>query len=78
MQFFDKVISIKLADVTEGVSSDEGDTGNGRTKSDSETVDEQIEKKGKNLPWAMPESTHRDLGQSATQEIWQVGAIEIP
>ena len=42
-----KVISIKLGSVTEGVRSDEGDTGSGGTKSDSETVDEQIEKKGR-------------------------------
>ena len=44
----DEVISIELADVTEGVRGSEGDTGDDRTKSDSETVDEEIEKKGRN------------------------------
>ena len=43
----DEVISIELADVTEGVGGNEGDTGDGRAKSDSKTVDEQIEKKGR-------------------------------
>ena len=38
---------MELADVTEGVRGSEGDTGDGRTKSGSETVDEQIEKKGR-------------------------------
>ena len=31
----------------EGVRDSEGNTGDGRTKSDSETVNEQIEKKGR-------------------------------
>ena len=37
---------MEVADVTEGVRSDEGDTRNGRMKGGSETVDEQVEKKG--------------------------------
>ena len=36
---------MELADVTEGVRGSEGNTGDGRTKSGSETVDEEIEKK---------------------------------
>ena len=43
----DEVITIELASVTEGVRGSEGNTRDGRAKSDSETVDEQIEKKGR-------------------------------
>ena len=43
----DEVISIELAGVTEGVRGNEGNTGDGRAKSDSKTVDEQMEKKGR-------------------------------
>ena len=43
----DEVISIELASVTEGVRGGEGNTRDGRAKSDSETVNEQIEKKGR-------------------------------
>ena len=54
----DEVVSIELADVTEGVRGNKGDTRDSGAKSDSETVDEQIEKKGeRTLPCAMPEST---------------------
>ena len=42
----DEVVSIELADVTEGVRGSKGDTRDSGAKSDSETVDEQIEKKG--------------------------------
>ena len=42
----DEVVSIEQADVTEGVRGNKGDTRDGGTKSDNETVDEQIEKKG--------------------------------
>ena len=34
--------------MTKSVRSDEGDTGNGRTKFGGKTVDEQVEKKGRN------------------------------
>ena len=34
----DEVISVELADVTEGVRSNEGNTRDGRAKSDSKTV----------------------------------------
>ena len=43
----DEVISMELASVTEGVRGSEGNTGDGRAKSDSETVNQQIEKKGR-------------------------------
>ena len=43
----DEVISIELAGVTEGVRGSEGNTGDGRAKSDSKTVNQQIEKKGR-------------------------------
>ena len=62
--------------MTEGVRGSEGNTRDGRTKSGSETVDEQIEKLGEKriLPCAMPESTQdratkTDLGQGTTEEI---------
>ena len=41
----DKVISIELASVTEGVRGGEGHTRGGRAKGDSETVNIQIEEK---------------------------------
>ena len=43
----DKVINIELANVTEGVRGGEGHTRDGRAKSDSETVNKQIEEKRK-------------------------------
>ena len=43
----DEVFSTELASVTEGVRGNEGNTGDGRTKSDSKTVYQQIEKKGR-------------------------------
>ena len=43
----DEVISIELARVTEGVRGGEGHTRDGRAKVDSETVNLQIEKKGR-------------------------------
>ena len=43
----DEVISIELADVTEGVRGNEGNTRDGIAKSDSKTVNQQIEKKGR-------------------------------
>ena len=43
----DEAISIELAGVTEGVRGSEGNTGDGRAKSDSKTVNQQIEKKGR-------------------------------
>ena len=64
--------------MTEGVRSDEGDTRNGRMKGGSETVDEQVEKKGgKNSalrnnsvdPGWRDSATKTDLGQGATQEV---------
>ena len=47
---------MELASLTEGVRSNEGNTGDGRTKSDSKTV--RLKRKGERiLPRAMPEST---------------------
>ena len=40
----DEFISIELAGVTEGVRGSEGNTGDGRAKSDSKIVNQQIEK----------------------------------
>ena len=45
----DEVISIELAGVTEGVRGSEENTGDGRANSDSETVNQQIEKKGRHI-----------------------------
>ena len=53
----DEVINIELAGVTEGVRGSKGNTRDGRAKSDSKTVNQKIEKKGRILPCAMPEST---------------------
>ena len=46
----DKVISIELASVTEGVRGGEGHTRDGRAKGDSETVNKQIEEKRRKNP----------------------------
>ena len=53
----------------ERVRGSEGDTGNDRTrtKDGSKTIDEQIEKKGRENS-ALCNATKTDLGQSATQE----------
>ena len=53
----DEVISTELAGVTEGVRGSEGNTGDGRAKSDSKTVNQQIGRGERILPCTMPEST---------------------
>ena len=74
----DKVISIELASVTEGVRGGEGHTRDGRAKGDSETVNKQIEEKRRKnsaLRDARVDPRWRDgatktyLGQGTTQEI---------
>ena len=64
--------------MTEGVRGGEGNTKDGRAKSDSETVNQQIEKKGRQNsalrnarvdPGCRDRATKTYLGQGTTQEI---------
>ena len=71
----DEVISIELAGVTEGVRGNEGNTGG--AKSDSKTVNQQIENKGERiLPCAMPESTQGEETEP-TRRTWDTSILPI-
>ena len=83
----DEVISIELAGVTEGVRGSEGNTRDGRAKSDSKTVNQQIEKKvRKNFCLAQCQSrprvkrqSHQDVpGTGYHTGNWRGGARDDP